>query len=141
MRKRNTVCKYGALFLVGGFAYGLVENLSRGYSHISMFLAGGLCFILIGLINEVFPEDISLVSQMLISSIIITVVEFVTGVIVNLRMGLHVWDYSSLPYNIYGQVCLPFSIIWFFLSLLAIFADDYIRYKFMGEEKPHYKVL
>ena len=136
----NKFLKYILLFLTGGFAYGGIEILFRGYSHISMFAAGGLCFILIGLINEIFSWDVAFVSQMVISSFIITAVEFIFGLIVNVWLGL-VWDYSDLPYNLMGQTCLLFSIIWFFLSPLAILADDYLRYRLLGEEKPRYKIF
>lgn len=137
----NKGLKYLFLFLIGGFAYGSIEIISRGYSHISMLVAGGICFILIGLINEVFPRDISIVSQMVISSLIITTIEFITGVIVNLWLGLQVWDYSDKPYNLLGQVCLLYMIIWFFLSVPAILLDDYLRYYLLKEEKPRYKLL
>ncbi len=137
----NKTLKYLLLFLIGGFAYGAIENLSRGYSHISMFIAGGICFILIGELNERVSWDFSLVGQMAISAVIITVVEFITGLIVNVWLKLNVWDYSDLPYNIMGQVCLLFTNIWFFISLFAIFLDDYLRYYLMGEEKPRYKIF
>lgn len=141
MRIKKATGKYLSLFLAGGFAYGICENLFRGYSHISMFIAGGICFILVGLINEVYKGEISFISQMFLSTIIITFVEFITGMIVNVWLKMGVWDYSSLPYNILGQISLGFSVIWFFLSSFAIIADDYIRYIFMGEEKPHYKIF
>lgn len=137
----NKYLKYTLLFLVGGFAYGGIEILFRGYSHISMMIAGGICFILIGLLNEVFPWELSLISQMVISAIIVTVVELFIGLIVNVWLKQNVWDYSNLPYNFMGQVCLLFTNIWFFLSLFAILLDDYLRYYILGEEKPHYKIL
>ncbi len=137
----NKSIKYILLFLIGGFAYGAIENLSRGYSHISMFIAGGICFILIGELNERVSWDFSLVGQMAISAVIITVVEFITGLIVNVWLKLDVWDYSDLPYNIMGQVCLLFTNIWFFVSLFAIVLNGYLRYYLMGEEKPRYKIF
>ena len=66
---------------------------------------------------------------------------FLTGCIVNLLLGFHVWDYSDLPLNILGQICIPFSIIWFFISGIGIVMDDYIRYIFFKEEKPKYFLL
>ena len=71
--------------------------------------------------------------------VIITGVEFVTGLIVNVWLGLKVWDYSNLPYNVLGQICLLYVFIWFFLSPLAIISDDYLRYLLMGEKKPRYR--
>lgn len=137
----NVFLKYSLLFLTGGFIYGGVEIIFRGYSHISMMVAGGICFILIGLINEVFTWDIAFLSQMVISSFVITAVEFISGLIVNVWLGLNVWDYSDKPYNLMGQVCILYSVIWFFLSPFAILLDDYLRYYLLGEEKPRYKLL
>ncbi|MFU0828641.1 MAG: ABC-transporter type IV [Lachnoclostridium sp.] len=137
----NTTLKYILLFFIGGYSYCGIEILYRGYSHVSMLIAGGICFILIGLLNEVFPEGISIISQMVISSFIITAVEFMVGLIVNVWLKLNVWDYSGLPYNFMGQICLAYTNIWFFLSLGAILLDDYLKYFLLGEEKPSYKIF
>lgn len=137
----NRFLKYALLFMTGGFAYGGMEILFRGYSHISMFIAGGLCFILIGLLNEVYPWELSLISQMVISAGIITAVEFITGLIVNVWLKINVWDYSDQPYNLMGQICLLYTNLWFIVSPLAIIMDDYLRYYLLKEEKPHYKIF
>jgi uncharacterized membrane protein len=137
----NKFLKYTFLFLTGGFAYGGIEIMSRGYSHISMMIAGGICFVLIGLLNEVFSPEMAIISQMVISALIITIVEFVVGLVVNVWLQLNVWDYSDKPYNLMGQVCLLYTIYWFFLSLLAIIMDDFLRYFLLREEKPHYKIF
>ena len=141
LKLNNKFIKYIFLFFIGGFSYGIIEIIFRCYSHVSMCIAGGICFIMIGLLNKIFPWDISIISQMFISAIIVTVVEFVIGVIVNIWMGLNVWDYSDLSYNVLGQICLLFTNIWFFLSLFAILLDDYLRYYLLGEEKPKYKIF
>lgn len=141
MKKWMKFEKYLFLFFVGGAAYYCLEIISRGYSHYSMFLCGGLCFIGCGILNESVKIEMSLISQMVLSSLLITALEFITGCIVNLWLGWKVWDYSRLPYNFKGQICLIFSVAWFFLSLAAILLDDYLRYKLFDEEKPYYKIL
>lgn len=125
---------------VGGLIYVLIELIWRGYSHWTMFLVGGTCFVLIGAINEIFPWNMPLVLQMAAGAMIITAVEFVVGCIVNLWLGWNVWDYSGMPYNLYGQICIPFTGLWFLLSAVAIVLDDYLRYWWFGEEKPHYRL-
>lgn len=137
----NNTLKYIFLFFLGGYAYCGVELLFRGFTHISMLVAGGICFVLIGSLNQVFPKKISLISQMAISAVIVTIVELIVGLIVNVWLGLNVWDYSNMPYNFMGQICLLYFNIWFALSLAAILLEDYLRYFLLGEEKPHYKVL
>lgn len=125
----------------GGLIYVLIEMLWRGYSHWTMFIVGGICFVLIGAINEIFTFDMSLILQMAVSSILITGVEFISGCIINRWLGWNVWDYSDMPFNIIGQVCLPYMGLWFLLSTVGIVLDDYLRYWWFGEEKPHYKLF
>lgn len=126
------------LFCIGGTIYISIELLWRGYSHWTMFIVGGICFVLIGLINELFTYDMPLIYQMIISALIVTIVEFISGCIINLWLHMNVWDYSNMPFNIAGQICIPFMGLWFLLSLPAIILDDYLRLWFFNEEKPHY---
>lgn len=129
------------LFLFGGISYIIIELLWRGHSHWSMFLLGGFCFVILGLINESFTYDIPLVLQSIIGAFIITLSEFIAGCFLNLYLGLDVWNYYDMPYNIMGQICLPYLILWLFLSPVCIIVDDYMRYYFFGEEKPHYRFI
>ena len=105
-----------------------------------MLILGGLCFVYIGGLNNWFDYNMSLIKQMSISAIIITVLEYICGYIVNIKLGWNVWDYSDMPFNIQGQICLPFTILWFFLSALAIILDDYLRHLWFNEDIPHYKL-
>lgn len=129
------------LFLIGGFIYVAIELGFRGHSHWTMFLLGGLCFILIGGLNNYIPWEMSIIKQGIIGALIITSLEFIFGLVLNLYLNLGIWDYSNIPFNILGQICLPFSIAWFFLSLVAIFVDDWLRYILFKEEKPHYHLF
>ena len=134
--------KYLILAAVGGVLYYLLEVLWRGYSHWTMALLGGLCFVLIGAINEVIPWEMPLVLQGVIgSACIVTPLEFVTGCIVNLWLGWNVWDYSNIPFNVMGQICLPFSALWVVVSAAAVVLDDWLRYRWFGEDKPHYTLF
>ena len=132
--------KYLVLLLIGGSIYCMIEVLARGFSHWTMFLVGGTCFILIGIINEITPK-MPLIRQMLLSAIIITLIEFVSGCILNLWLGWNVWDYSDEFGNILGQICVKHSIYWFLLSSIGIVLDDCIRYFLFGEEKPKYTII
>lgn len=141
---RNTLkhmAEYTILFLIGGVFYYLTEMVARGYSHWTMFLTGACVFLLIGLENQRFQWKWALTSQMLLACITITICEFVVGVVLNMGFDMNVWDYSHKPYNLYGQICLLNSVLWFFYSIIPIVVDDYLRYWWFGEEKPHYKIL
>lgn len=129
------------LGIIGGSLYYSIEVMFRGYSHISMFILGGLCFVIIGQLNEFYTWDMAILSQMIIASIVITVLELFTGLLVNKYLNLGVWDYSNLPYNLMGQICLLFSNLWVLLSLVVILLDDWLRYFIFGEDKPKYKIF
>lgn len=133
------------LFLVGGSLYYLTELVWKAFRggtiHWSMFILGGISFLLIGALNEYFSREMGLLPQALIGAFIITVLEFCTGLILNVWLGLGIWDYSHLPFNVMGQICLPFTLAWVVLATVAIVLDDYIRYRFFGEEKPVYRII
>ena len=127
MLSLNTFREYFILFLTGGILYVLIEIAYRGYSHISMFVVGGICFILICSIDEFTPFKIPIIVQMIIACILITFVELISGIIINIFLNLNVWDYSSNKFNFLGQICLKASITWFFLSFPAIYLGKFIK--------------
>ncbi len=133
--------KHSALFLIMGITYCHIEVLWRGYSHLSMFFVAGICGLLIGYINEHFSWDMLLFKQQFIATVIVLVVEFISGYILNIWLRLGVWDYSQMPFDLYGQICLTYAILWYFLSLLCILLDDFLRWGLFREEKPRYKLL
>ena len=132
--------KYLFLFGVGGLLYVMIELIWRGHSHWTMFILGGLCFIYLGLINEVLHWETPLWLQILIGAAGISALEFLTGCIVNLWLGWWVWDYSSMPGNLLGQICPQYVVLWFPVSLAGIVLDDWIRYRTFGELRPRYNV-
>ncbi len=133
--------KYLLLFGIGGIIYIILELLWRGWSHWTMFILGGVCFVCLGLINEVIPWNMPLWKQVLIGAFIITALEFLTGCIVNLWLGWGIWDYSKLPGNILGQICPEFFMLWLAIALAGIILDDWLRYWLFDEELPHYTLL
>lgn len=114
IRKTEYLC----VFLTGGVIYSCLELLWRGYTHWSMTLAGGICFSLIHLLN-IHYEARPVLLRCLYGCLIITAVEFGVGVVVNLLLGLQVWDYSSMPGNVLGQICPAFTAVWFVISIPA----------------------
>lgn len=132
------LAKYLFLFWFGGSTYVALEVIWRGYSHWTMLLLAGALFVIVGLLNKIWSWEFSLRLQILIATIIATVSELITGIIVNIFLGWHIWDYSNVPLNFLGQICLPYTFLWAVLMTVAIILDDVLRWKFFGEEKPHY---
>lgn len=120
--KENLFC-----FAIGGVTYGLLEVAVRGYTHWSMVLTGGAVLVLLNMINK--SKQINIFYRCLLGAIVITSLEFAVGLIVNVRMGLGVWDYSDKPFNFMGQICLHFFGCWFLLSIPAYKICDLINRK------------
>ena len=123
------VSKTVTMFCAGGLGYMGLELLWRGRSHGSMFLAGGSSFLLLGRLGKATRRP---VARALGSAGIITGVELIAGALFNRDHG--VWDYRQLPYNIKGQICLPFSLLWVPVGQVGIWA--YEKLDGIFREKP-----
>ena len=111
------IAKKALLFSIGGAGYVGLEFLWRGWSHISMFLAGGSVFLLLGMLRQKLHR-LSAPLRGLCGAGIITAVELIAGLLVN--RDYTVWDYSPMPLNFMGQICLPFTLLWIPVSLLGM---------------------
>ena len=131
--------KTAILCLIGGYIYCLIELLWRGYTHWSMFVVGAMLSLPLEKTNEKLGWGPPLWLQMICGGIGITVAELIAGLILNIWLGLNVWDYSDLSFNFLGQICLKYSVLWVFLAGFGIVLFDVLRWKLFGEEKPRYK--
>ena len=105
------------LFLTGGSVYLGLEILWRGWSHISMFLAGGSCFLLLGRLDKK-AFRLHWLLRALLGAAVITAVELMIGMVFN--RDHRIWDYRDTPGNFRGQICLPYFLLWIPLSLGAM---------------------
>ena len=140
MKLQRQIAKYAFLVWFGGSTYVTLEVFWRARSHWTMFVLAAVVFIMIGLLNEIWAKW-NLLVQTLVGTGIATVLEFITGLVVNVILRWNVWDYSNLPGNIMGQICPQFMILWALIVVVAIILDDVIRWKFFDEEKPHYTIF
>lgn len=139
----NKVNKSAVLFITGFCLYITIEVCYRGYSYPLMGLCGGTAFVLIDKINDKISWDIDILVQGVIGSVIITAFELLIGLMSLNGILSMMWDYSNLPFNYKGIICLPFSLIWIGISIVAVFLADAINYYFLGEDKeiPYYKLF
>ena len=107
------------VFILGGVAYAMIEVLFRGHTHWTMVLTGGACVLTMYMMSG-WLLDIPLIASALTGALVITMYELVVGLVVNIRLGWSVWDYSDMPGNILGQICPTFSAIWFLLCLIFL---------------------
>lgn len=133
--------EYLFLWAVGGTLYYGFEIFFRGFSHWTMFALGGICLVFFAVQGRLVHWEDPLWRQLLRCIVFVTSMEFITGIIVNKWLHLNVWDYSGQPFQIFGQICLPFIIIFSGLCAVGILLSGYLLYWIYGEEKPHYHVL
>lgn len=138
MNTLKTIGRNAVLFAIGGTIYYMIELIWRGYSSLPMVLVGGLCFLFCGSINEFLGWDMLIWKQMFICAVGITAIEFLSGYILNIVLGLGIWDYSNMPFNIIDRYV--FLLLWHvYPTLLAIVLGCHLRCWIFGEEKPRYK--
>ena len=108
------------VFSLGGVCYGCCELLWRGYTHWTMLLLGGICFLGLYAGEKKF-SSLPMTVKCLAGGVYITSLELVAGSIVNVAFGMNVWDYSAMPFNFYGQICVGFFFVWVLLCIPALF--------------------
>ncbi|MBQ8881213.1 MAG: hypothetical protein IJ030_03470 [Oscillospiraceae bacterium] len=126
------ILKSIGLFFLGGAGYIALEYLWRGWSHFSMFLAGGTCFLLLGKLNAARPR-LPLALRGIAGAGVITMIELLAGLIFNRDYG--VWDYRGLPANFHGQICLRFFLLWIPISLGAMELYRWLQKHLAGPER------
>lgn len=135
----HRLSKHLIRWAAGGLAYMGLEMLWRGRTHWTMgLLAAALC-VPLDLANEHMPWDMPLWMQAILGSLTVTGGELAAGLILNVWLGLGIWDYSNLPGNLWGQICPQFTALWCLLSLGVIPLFDWLEYWLCGGEKPHYR--
>lgn len=108
-------------FLLGALGYPALELLTRGRTHYSMGIAGGLSMLLI---RRVTRMQKSLPLRALLCGGGITVIEYLCGRIWN--RDYRVWDYRRMPLNWRGQVCLPYTLLWCTLSAGVLWTMEHL---------------
>jgi uncharacterized membrane protein len=131
------------IFCVGFCGYLLLEIIFRGHTYAMSGILGGISIVLIDKLNDWISWDVDILLQGVIGSCIITYFELIVGELAK-QSGLLpiMWDYSNVVLNYDGVICAPFSVIWIFLSIAAVFIADAINYYLLGDEdEPYYKLF
>lgn len=129
------------LWGIGGTIYYMIEVAFRGFSHWSMFVLGGICMLFFGKQGLWTEWKDPMWKQVLRCTAFITAGEFITGIFVNKLMKWDVWDYSDQPMNLFGQICMPFVILFSGLCAIGLFISGYLLHWIYREKNPHFHVL
>ena len=119
MRRLPNLALHCVFGIIAGGIYLLIELAWRGHTHWTMLPLAAVIFICAGVLDEV-ERPPSIWQQVILGTTIATALEFVAGLILNVWLGLGVWDYSNLPGNLMGQICPQFTFAWAVLVLISI---------------------
>lgn len=153
MQSSSTMTRYSnavlsvLLWFFGGTVYFLLEvayKTATGHperiSWTMLVLAVVLC-VPVERAGYQLPWKTPLWLQAAVCAALVTVTEFIAGCVLNVWLGMGIWDYSGLPLNLLGQVCLPFTAVWWVLCAVFIPVFDWLRYAVIGGEKPWYILI
>lgn len=133
--------EYLFLWVVGGAVYYGVELFFRGFSHWSMFILGGICLMFFWWQASTLHWKDPLWKQIIRCTIFVVSCEFITGIIVNKWLNWAVWDYSDQPFHLFGQICLPFAVIFSGFCAVGILVSGKLMQWIYREECPNFHVL
>jgi uncharacterized membrane protein len=144
--------RFGILFFGLGFIYALVElfftaiigllidkSMSLiGHTSLWMILVGGTMGVILGGFDEIrwFTQKINMFWQSIIGMIAIFIIEFLSGLVLNVHFQLGIWDYSNLWFNVMGQITLVFAPLWFLICPFAFWIDDHLKCKYFDMIEP-----
>lgn len=124
--KNMTVSEALWAFIIGGILYLLIELIYRGHTHISMGFAGGLSFMMLHSLFTLYP-NIRIVAKCSLGTVIITSIEYLFGLMLNIKLKLGIWNYSGHRFNLYGQICLRYSLYWAALTIPAVYISKLLH--------------
>lgn len=126
----NTILiyQYACFFIIYAFLGWCTEViyavLTTGKFVNRGFLNGPVCpiygFGVVSIVSMLLPISNNLPLLFLSSVILTSLLEFVTGFILEKMFQSKWWDYTDKPFNIMGYVCLSFSIMWGFGAIFIV---------------------
>jgi len=112
---------YGFLGWVSEVAFAGVKQrkfVNRGFLKGPICPIYGVSVTLVVMLLERFRSNILLL--FILSFVLVTLLEGVTGFVLEKVFHNKWWDYSKRKFNIGGYVCLLFSVIWGFCCVIVV---------------------
>lgn len=122
------------LIAAGGSIYYLIEIWFRGFSHWTMFVLGGVTLTFCSFQGEVMHWSEPMWIQIIRAVLFLTSLEFVTGIICNKWLKIGIWDYRDQPFQLCGQICLPFVVMFSGLLCLRSCLEEWCSGVYMGRK-------
>lgn len=115
--------------LLGYEALKLKPLSLAGWTSLWMLPVYGLAGLALGQLNEHKKiRRLPMICQCLLGLFIALGVELVSGYVLNIKLGLALWDYSQQTFQFAGQIGLVGAGYFFLVSPFVFWADDLVRY-------------
>lgn len=104
---------YGFLGWCAEVAFAAVKTrkfVNRGFLNGPICPIYGIGITLVVVALNAYTENLFVLYLM--SSVLATLLEYITGALLEKMFHHKWWDYSGMPFNIKGYICIPFSLIW-----------------------------
>lgn len=112
------------------------------------FLTGPLCpvygFGALLILNFSFilkSQLPNLLTNLIFIALLTTILEYITGYVLETFLNVKAWDYSNEFCNLKGRVCLKFSIFWGLLGCFVIYGLHPMVVQYVNEANEDMKML
>lgn len=134
------IWEYILLLCFAGYLYVCLELLFRGRSDVSMLFVATACSIPVIFLNNIFNYEMDFLLQIIVCTLTTTTIEYIAGQFF-INKDHQIWDYSNMPFNLNGQICLRFMLVWMILSAIVIPLFDYLEFQVFNGTRPYYRIL
>jgi uncharacterized membrane protein len=117
------------LFAVYSFGGWMIEVVYRSFNQKKFVNAGllygpfipiyGFGAFLVLLLEHLF-SSFGFFVKLALYGVVLTIVEYVVGVLIEKIFHVQLWDYSENRFNLHGRVCILYSCFWTGLAVLFI---------------------
>ena len=128
-------------YMVGFEIAGMTQSYwsLTGWTSIWMLPIGGFAGLFCGFLNNhKHTKEWRMIFHSLLSLLFIWVLEYTSGLILNVWLGLGTWDYTGKIFAsvFQNQICLEMGLIFFAITPFIFWVDDIIRFYIFEENKP-----
>lgn len=130
----KTIIIYFLLFIIYSFLGWIMESIvsgigskkiiNRGFligPYIPIYGTGALSIIIL-----LRPYHNDFLVLFVMSIIVCSIIEYITSYLMEKIFKARWWDYSHIPFNINGRICLLFSIAFGFMGSIIVFLNKYL---------------
>ena len=110
-----------------------------GQTSLWMFVVGGFLGVLLGMFSKgslILDKKSTYVMRIFAGALAVTLMELLSGCVLNLWLGFNLWDYSKQPLNFLGQISLYHSMLWLLFTPFVFWLDAVIRHYVHKERRP-----